>query len=99
MDVDGLGVDAVVVDVVDKVPLALGQGGNLGAGQGLGGVEDVRHVAFHFLEAVLVYEAEQVALAEADGGKEGLTSPRTLSGTRTFFSRMRQTAWFSWPSS
>ena len=71
VDVDGLGVDAVVVDVVDEAPLALGQRGDLGAGEGLGGVEDVGHVALHLLEAILVDEAEEVALPEADGGEEG----------------------------
>ena len=76
VDVDGLGVDAVVVDVVDEIPLALGERGNFGAGEGLGGVEDVCHVALHFLEAVLVDEAEQVALTEAHGGEEGLDVAR-----------------------
>ena len=80
VDVDGLGVDAVVVDVVDEVPLALRQGGNLGAGQGLGGVEDVGHVGLHLLEAVLVDEAEEVALTEADGGEKGLDVAENLVG-------------------
>ena len=68
----GLGVDAVVVYVVNEVPLALRQRGNLGAGEGLGSVENVGHVALHFLKTVFVHQPQQVALAESDGGEESL---------------------------
>ena len=85
VNVDGLGVDAVVVDVVYEVPLALGERGYLGAGQGLGGVEDVGHVRLHLLEAVFLDEAKQVALAEANGGQQGLHVAEHLVGHADVF--------------
>ena len=77
---DGVHVDAVVVDVVGELPLPLGQQLDLGPGQAFGGVQDVGHVALEFFQAVVVHQPQQVSLAEPDRRQQRLDVAQDFVG-------------------